>query len=89
MPEHIKNADFLSTLKKVKIFSHIPPEIIERLAQKMDVIIYKAEEPVFRKGDQGDCIYIIIEGKVKLHEQEMIIAEMNATDFFGEFSLLD
>ncbi|HKR03134.1 MAG TPA: ATP-binding protein [Bacteroidia bacterium] len=89
MPKHIKNADFLNILKKVKIFSHIPSEIVERLAQKMDVINYKAEEPVFRKGDQGDCIYIIVEGKVKLHEQEMVIAEMSATDFFGEFSLLD
>jgi len=89
MPNKIKAGDFLNILKQVKIFYHIPPEIIERLAQKMSVANYTADEPVFKKGDQGDCIYIIIEGKVKLHEQEMIIAEMTATDFFGEFSLLD
>jgi signal transduction histidine kinase len=80
---------FYETLKGVKIFYHIPLEIIKQLAQKIVVRNYLANEPVFKKGDEGDCIYIILDGKVKLHEQEMIIAEMTSTDFFGEFSLLD
>ncbi|MEO5570814.1 MAG: cyclic nucleotide-binding domain-containing protein [Bacteroidia bacterium] len=89
MVSNTTNEKFLNVLKNVKIFYHIPVAIIEQLAQKMVVKQYAPDEPVFRKGDQGDCIYIITEGKVKLHEQEMIIAEMGVPDFFGEFSLLD
>lgn len=55
----------------------------------MVVKAFAADQPVFSKGDIGDSIYFIISGNVKLHEQEMTIAEMTTTDFFGEFSLLD
>ena len=89
MQQNTQIEKFFEILKSVKIFYHIPLEIIKQLAQKMVVISYAANEPVFKKGDQGDCIYIVLDGKVKLHEQEMIIAEMTSTDFFGEFSLLD
>ncbi len=79
----------VEVLRKVKIFNHINPPVLEPLSKKMAVINYEAGQPVFKKGDIGDSLYFIVDGNVKLHEQEMTIAEMKAGDFFGEFSLLD
>ena len=85
-----KNLEILiEVLRKVKLFSHISPPVIEPLANKMSLINYTANQPVFNKGDVGDSLYFIVSGNVKLHEEDMTIAEMKAGDFFGEFSLLD
>jgi len=81
--------DLADILKNVRIFYHIPPEVIGLLAKKMTVSDFSPGQPVFIKGEIGDHIYVIVSGKVKLHEQEMVIAEMSQGDFFGEFSLLD
>ena len=89
MTKASENKKLYDILRKVKIFQHVPQNVIEGMAGKMSITDFKKNEAVFKKGDIGDCIYVIISGNVKLHEQEMTIAEMTAGDFFGEFSLLD
>lgn len=78
-----------NVLRKVKIFNHIPQDVIIHLSKKMHIKPYANGEEVFKKGDIGDYIYVIVSGSVKLHDQDMTIAEMGENDFFGEFSLLD
>jgi two-component system NtrC family sensor kinase len=84
-----QKTDLTAVLKNVRIFYHIPSEVIDILAGKMVITDFKADQPVFIKGEIGDYIYVIVTGNVKLHEQDMVIAEMGKGDFFGEFSLLD
>jgi len=89
MSSKTESPDLAKVLRNVKIFYHIPDEVINLLAKKMVVSVYNSGQPVFSKGEIGDYIYVIVTGNVKLHEQEMVIAEMGKGDFFGEFSLLD
>src|SRR6185369_15183283 len=44
---------------------------------------------VFKEGDEGDSMYIIFRGSVRIHKGERTLATFNEKDFFGELSLLD
>lgn len=54
---------------------------------------YRAEEVIFREGDAGDGLYIVIDGTVRISkhtatgEEALAILEPNA--FFGEMALVD
>jgi signal transduction histidine kinase len=76
-------------LSKSAIFRHLAPEIIQLIAEKVIISSYATDDLIIEKGDRGDSMYIVLKGKVKVHDQEHIIAEMGAHDFFGELSLFD
>ena len=55
--------------------------------------LYKDGEIVIKQGDQGDCLYVIQEGKVKVidesGETEIMLAELGESEFFGEMGLFE
>ncbi len=76
-------------IKKVDAFQHLPENVLNDIAEKLNVVQYSKNSTIIKKGDAGNCMYLIIEGKVKIHDAETVIAEMGEGNFFGEFSLLD
>ena len=84
------NKDFIvEILKQVEIFINIPADLISRLAESLTTAIHSAGTPIIHKGDEGDSMFIIVKGNVKIHDDEHVVATMEAGNFFGEFSLLD
>lgn len=60
---------------------------------KAGPVEFKEGELIFREGDLGTEMYIILEGKVEifneLTEETQILAILEKGDFFGEMSILD
>ena len=44
---------------------------------------------LFKKGDQGNCVYFIYKGLVLIHDGEHKLAELSENEIFGELSVLD
>jgi len=76
-------------LKSVNIFSQIPNEMLVEVAAIVTEIEVKADENIFKKGDIGKSMYIIVEGEVKIHDDEKIIATLKSRSVFGELAALD
>lgn len=74
---------------RVSLFAKAERSILERLAEKTKIVLYKGGDTVIRKGDEGKTMYIIFSGSLKVHDGEHIVAQLKEGDFFGEFSLLD
>lgn len=66
---------------------------LQAFVQYMEILDYAALAPVVREGEQGDAMFLILEGEVRVsitrHDKESILATLKAGDFFGEISLLD
>ena len=77
------------TLKGVEMFGSTPEEILADVAAILDELHYKPGEVIFEKGQVGDSMYIIIEGKVRVYDGERTIAQLGERDIFGELALLD
>jgi C4-dicarboxylate-specific signal transduction histidine kinase len=86
---HISLQQCVDLLKKVELFRHVPHDVIEALARKMILAVYPPDAVILHKGDPGNSMFVILEGRVKIHEGEHQVAEMSALNFFGELSILD
>lgn len=81
-------------LRQVPLFRALPAEESRRLAVLLRKQSLKKGEALFRKGDEGTALYMIISGKIKIVRQskggdEAILALLTDGDFCGEMSLLD
>lgn len=76
-------------LKKLPVFAGLKTGALEELAGLMQEIHAKAQEPIFKKGDEGDFMYIVLRGEVRVHDGNHVIARLKQGDVFGEFALID
>jgi CRP/FNR family transcriptional regulator, cyclic AMP receptor protein len=84
----------IDTLRHVPLFESLDDEAARRLCQLLESIDCNAETFLFRAGDEGDAMYLIEQGKVRICVQgtdghEVTLAELGRGDFFGEMALLD
>ena len=83
-----------SYLKRVPFFRDLTEQAIHELAQLGKKQTTVANEILFREGDPGDTLYIVLSGTVMVHSadehgQEVELARFHAGNFFGELSLID
>jgi len=85
--------NIINILSQVPIFS----ELSDRQLKEVAKIVYRREyqqtEPIFRMGDPGLGMYIIITGRVEIvddsDEQSRRLAILDEGAFFGDLALLD
>lgn len=90
-PEDAFNA-IAERLNRVFIFSPLSDEEIEKLASSSATRIYAPGEAIVRQGQEGNSMFVIIRGSVKVQvpekDYQKTINTLGENDFFGEMSLL-
>jgi CRP/FNR family cyclic AMP-dependent transcriptional regulator len=81
-------------LAKAGLFQGVEPEAAEALAAGLSYGDYSRGESVFTEGEQGDTLFIVMTGKVKIGRRaadgrENMLSVMGPSDMFGELSLFD
>ena len=56
----------IGMLQTIPWFQELPPEHFEKLISISCLSDYEAGEELFREGDQEDCLYIVLEGRVAI-----------------------
>jgi len=84
----------IDTLRQVPLFESLDDEAAGELCHLLESLDCEAGAFLFRAGDQGDAMYLIERGKVRICVQatdgrQMTLAELDRGDFFGEMALLD
>lgn len=81
--------DKVVILKSVSLFSETPDEILAEAAELLEDVRIPAGQTVFDKGDPGHCLYVIAEGRVRVHDGELTLNYLGKRDVFGEMAALD
>lgn len=76
-------------LKSVGMFSNISGEDISRLIQISREVDMPADTQVFKAGDEGHELFIILSGEINIHKDGRNLATLKRGDFLGEMALLD
>jgi CRP/FNR family transcriptional regulator, cyclic AMP receptor protein len=76
------------------LFGQLAPEELERLVAYMRLVWQPARTVLFRKGDPGTHMVVVVRGRVKVctHSedgQELVLNLINAGEVVGEIALLD
>lgn len=76
-------------LKTVSVFAQTPDAVLAEVAELLEEVGLDAEATVFRKGDPGDSLYLIVQGNVQVEDGDKVLRQMGAREVFGEMALLD
>lgn len=81
-------------LRRAPLFAALDDEQASELRASMTAIPLGRGDSVFHEGDQGDRLYVVTMGKVKLHRtsvdgRENMLSVLGPGEMFGELSLFD
>lgn len=76
-------------LKSADIFSEVPDDQLVPLAAIVTEVEVRKGQAVFEKGDSGTAMFVVVEGKVRIHDGDRTLRELGPRQVFGELSALD
>ena len=75
-------------LKRTEIFREVPDDILASLVVYLEEVHLGPGGTVFKAGDVGKAMYIVVNGQVRLNDGGLSETVLNACDVFGELSVL-
>jgi CRP-like cAMP-binding protein len=79
----------LEALQAMPLFRYLSYQELVRVMNLTDVRTYDRDDPVVREGEQGDEMFIVLTGGVRVHAGEAVIVRLGPGQHFGEMALID
>jgi uncharacterized membrane protein len=84
----------LDAIRSVPLFASLDDEAAIELRNLLQTRTVANGTNLFRAGDQGDAMYLIESGRVRIaitddDKKEIVLAELAQGDFFGEMAIID
>ena len=83
----------IGSLRRIKVLADMEEKQLASFVQFMEVVAVRQFAEVFRRGEHGNAMYLVLEGelraRVMVDGKETTLSTMGVGDFFGEISLLD
>ncbi len=88
-----EKASIVEFLKEVRGFDAIEHAGLETLAEQVDVLEFSPGKRIIRRGDAGDRMFVIREGRVQIpildeRGETKLVVRLGPGDIFGEMALL-
>ncbi len=79
----------LEILHKMPLFRHLTYQELVRVLNITDVRAYEPEGRVVEQGEDGDELFIVLTGQVRIHAGDTVITKLGPGQHFGEMALID
>lgn len=76
-------------LRNSSLFASTPANVLSSIAPIMREVAYAEGQEVVRKGEVGNCMFIIHRGEVGVYDGDRLLATLREGDVVGELALLD
>jgi ATP/ADP translocase/HEAT repeat protein len=76
-------------LKSAPVFEHVSGEDLAALARVAEVETYGPGEAIFREGEMGDALFVIVRGRVRIESGGQLLATLDGGESCGETAVLD
>jgi serine phosphatase RsbU (regulator of sigma subunit) len=83
----------INLLARIPFFTALPPEELDRLVGELDVVNLNSGDILFREGDPGEHLYVVVNGELEIlmapdTDDELILNILHAGEYLGEMSLI-
>lgn len=83
----------VNLLAKIPFFTDLPNDELDRLAAELEVVNLKSGEILFREGDPGEHLYVVVKGELEIlmapdTQNELILNILHEGEYLGEMSLI-
>ena len=80
-------------LAKIELFAGLPAEDLAAIVLIAQPVRFEPSQVIYRTGDAGDALYVIVEGTVtvRTHDEngdEVEVARLKAGSYFGEMEVI-
>lgn len=80
----------VSTLSRLDVFCELNQEQLKQLVDLGEITSYPPDVVLFEEGDEGDRLYLILEGSLEItNKSDRQVFMLNSGDLLGEIALLD
>ncbi len=82
-------SDKLAFLRTTELLSAVPEALVAKIDRTLEEVNLAAGEVLFREGEDGDAVYIIMDGRLRLESDGMTVITRGRGDCVGEIALID
>ncbi len=80
-------------LAQIPLFSDLPPAELDKLVAALEVKEMQPGELLFREGEKGEHLYVVMKGELEVlmaegMPEELLLNTMHAGEYLGEMSLI-
>jgi CRP/FNR family cyclic AMP-dependent transcriptional regulator len=84
----------IRSLAEIPLFAGLNEQELSVVSERVRQRRYKEGDTIFHRDDPGVALYVILSGKVKIHNEtpdggDLMIAVLTPGDFFGELAVID
>ena len=76
-------------LKSAEVFASMPDYVLAFIASIVEEVDVPKGETFIEQGDIGNCMYLIVDGAVLVHDGERKITDLGKDQTVGELAVLD
>lgn len=81
--------EIVNFLKEVSFFSGVNKASLLQLCKNLKTEFFERNECIIEKGEIGKAMYVILDGKVNVHDKQHSYSTFLTADCFGEYALID
>ncbi len=75
-------------LKSMPLFKYVKDDVLLGVAAVLEEQLVKPSEEIIRKDDLGTIMFMVVTGKVKVHDGAHVLKELGDHEVFGELAAL-
>lgn len=79
----------VTLLKSLRFFAGASEDALPIVAAALEPMTVEAGRLLFAKGDQADCLFIIVSGTLRVHDGPLVFNYLGPGDVVGEMAVLD
>src|SRR2546428_1205852 len=80
MATEIPLSEEAESLSQVPLFKRLEPHELEKLAEEVDQVNYKAGDIIFNERDRGDALYVVETGSVRIWVRDQDVQEVTLAE---------
>lgn len=89
------DSELIRILKNIPLFKDVSEENLKIVIDRLEKNQVEKDTLIFKQGDSGDCLMIIIDGEVLVYldvdnseDEKIILSTLSIGDYFGEMALI-
>jgi serine phosphatase RsbU (regulator of sigma subunit) len=82
-------SDRLNFLRSTELLASVPEPLVAKIDARLQEVVLAQGEVLFGEGEEGDAVYIVVEGRLRLEADGMTLITRACGDCIGEIALID